>query len=542
MAVSLSDNVTTKRLVVVANNLVGYEDVAGSLTAVTGSSGDIDTTDQLQMASGLQKVFVVNGAKFKVVDFVNTKLTSEAQIVANIPSHGDILTQDTTGAQMTVDYIYYDGDTSDHYVYGYTFTDANFDTANDVKDASANVIITSGNLSAVDEATTMPHWYDWTPYNNNTATYGSLPNKAYLVAFYNGRVITSGNPEAPFQWYMTRQLNPWDLGYFANDAQAPVAGGDSDAGQIGDVVRALIPYKDDYLIFGCANSMLYLTGDPTYGGVLAKLSITSGIYGAQSWCFDDAGNLYYWGDGGLYKSTIPATPVCISAIALPGLIQDEAANPSTHRIAMEFDRDRQGIVISITKLADGTNSNYWYSLRTEGFFPEVYPDECGAYSLLYHAANDKSFAGMLVGCKDGYIRKFDNSAKDDDKGATDQAINSYISLGPVALGKSDGQGKVTGLSAVTAGGGTGGTQSDSDDIDFKVFTDLSAEGVIEKLAANTNPNFAGAIKAPGRQRGGTKRQKAKGAFVGIRLGNSNSGETWGFEKLDISARLAGRIK
>ena len=47
MAVSLSDNVTTKRLVVVANNLVGYEDVAGSLAAVTGSSGDINTADQL---------------------------------------------------------------------------------------------------------------------------------------------------------------------------------------------------------------------------------------------------------------------------------------------------------------------------------------------------------------------------------------------------------------------------------------------------------------------------------------------------------------
>ena len=540
--VTLNDHPTIKRIVAACNNLVGYEDVAGSLLAVTGSSGDIDTTDQLQMVSGLQKVFIVNGANLKIVDFVNTKLTSEAQIVANIPSHGDILTQDTTNAKMVVDYIYYDSGTSDHYVYGYTFS-GTFNTTNNVKDADGNTIITSGNLSAVDEATTMPHWYDWTPYNDDSATYGSLPNKAYLVAFYNGRVIVSGNPEAPFQWYMTRQLNPWDLGYFANDAQAPVAGGDSDAGQIGDIIRALITYKDDYMIFGCASSMLYLSGDPTYGGVLAKLSVTSGIYGAKSWCFDDAGNLYYWGDGGLYKSTIPAIPVCISAITLPALIQNEAANPNTHRISMEFDRDRQGIKIAITKLDDGSNSDYWYSLKTEGFFPEAYPDECGAYSQLYYPANDKSLAGMLVGCKDGYVRTFDDSAPDDIGGADNAiAINSYVSLGPIALARSGWQGKITGLNAVTAGGKTGGSQSDSDDIDYKVFTDLAAETIIERLYANTAPNFAGVIKSPGRQRGGTKRQKAKGAFVGIRLGNSDSGETWGFEKLDVGVTPAGRIK
>lgn len=540
--VSLDDHPTVKRIVAAGNNLVGYEDVAGSLLAITGSSGDIDTTDQLQMASGLQKVFIVNGANLRVADFVNTKLTSEAQITSNIPLYGDILTQDSTDAQMVVDYIYYDSGTSDHYVYGYTFS-GTFDDAHDIKDADANVIITAANLSAVDEATTMPHWYDWTVYNGDTATYGELPNKAYLVAFYNGRVVISGNPEAPFQWYMTRHLNPWDLDYHRNDAQSPIGGGGKDAGQIGDIVRALIPYKDMIFIFGCASSMRFLTGDATFGGVISDLSLTTGIYGAQSWCFDDAGNLYWWGDGGLYKSAIPAVPECISAINLPKLIQDMGANPNEHRITMGFDRDRHGIKISITKLSDGSNSDWWYSLKTEGFFPEVYPDECGAYSLLYYDANDKDHAGMLVGCKDGYVRKFDDGQKSDVGGADNAiAIDSYVGLGPLALGSSGKQGKVTGLNVVTAGGGTGGSQSDSDDIDLKVFTALAAEEVIEKLLANTNPNFASVIKASGRQRGGTKRQKAKGAFVGIRLGNANAGETWGLEKVDINAKATGRIK
>ena len=539
--VVLSDNVTTKRLVAAANNLVGYEDVAGSLLAVTGSSGDIDTTDQLQMFSGFQKAFVVNGANLKVVDFVNTKLTSEAQIVANIPAHGDILTQLVTNAKMVVDYIYYNTTTSDHYVYGYTYS-GTFDTSNNVKDADDNVIITSGNLSAVNEATTMPHWYDWTPYNDDTA-YGEMPEKAYLGCLYRGRPVLGGDPAHPYQWSMARQNNPWDWLYTKHDAQSAVAGGNADAGELGDILRALVSYKDDYLIFGCASSIWYLSGDATYGGVLNELSLTTGIFGAQSWCWDDAGNFYFWGKGGIYKTNIPAVPVCISAIDLPKLVGSEAVNPGTHRITMEFDRDRHGISITIVTLSDGTHSVYWYSLITEGFFPESYPTECGPYSTMYYDANTPGNSGLLVGCKDGYIRQFDDSAPDDIGGIDNAiAIDSYASLGPVALAKSGYQGKVTGLNVVTAGGGTGGSQSDSDDIDFKIFVDLSAEAVIERMVANVTPSFAGVAKATGRQRGGTKRQKAKGAFVGIRIGNSDSGETWGFEKLDINARPAGRIK
>ena len=56
--------------------------------------------------------------------------------------------------------------------------------------------------------------------------------------------------------------------------------------------------------------------------------------------------------------------MCLSAIALPDLIKDRAADPSTHRITMAYDRRDYGIHICITKLSDGTNYNYWYDLKT----------------------------------------------------------------------------------------------------------------------------------------------------------------------------------
>ena len=61
---------------------------------------------------------------------------------------------------------------------------------------------------------------------------------------------------------MSRQANIFDWLYSQADAQTPVAGSNADAGELGDTVKALIPYKDDYLIFGCSQTMWLLRGDP----------------------------------------------------------------------------------------------------------------------------------------------------------------------------------------------------------------------------------------------------------------------------------------
>jgi len=523
-------------------------------TAVAGqSSGPIDTSDNLNMFELLQKVFVVNGAKLRVADFINTKLTSAAEITTHLPAHGDILSQTQSEgnvAYMVVDYISAYAE-SKHLVYGYAYYSGSvtaFTADTDVKNASGTTVIASENLSVPD--LDKPHWYDWTAYNGDTGdtpSFGELPNKAYLGCNYRGRAVISGDPEHPHQWYMSRQFNPWDFAYIANDAQSPVKGGSADAGEIGDIVRALIPYKDDYLIFGCATSMWFLAGDAADGGTINELDLTVGIFGANSWCFDGEGNLYFWGTNGLYKTTIPGTPKCISEIKLPNLVNEtinsETIDPATHRITLAYDRVRAGILICITELADGSNANYWYDLRSEGFFPESYPDECGPYSLFYYAANDSDYRDLLVGCKDGYIRKFDESAEDDDIGGEDQAIDSYVQFGPLQIADDPKfEGKITGLDVVSAGALPSGGSSDSNDIDCELYVADSAEKIIERLAAGTNPNFSKTFAAPGRRRGSNIRRKIRGVYAGIKLGNNTKTETWGFEQLLVDGKKSGRLK
>ena len=555
MAVSLAQQVSVKRLVAAGNATIYYEDIgvsAGAMTELDTSSGAIDTTDQLNMFESEQKVLIVNGTNLKVADFANVKLTVTA--MTSPPAKGDILTQDNGSsniAHMVVDFV----NTAKTNIFGYAYYEGSttaFITTVDISSNNATATmnpspIPNANISAVTEK---PHWYDWTVYPDIVLTdggaaksYGTMPNKAYIGCLYRGRAVISGDPEHPNQWYMSRQLFAWDWEYVAGDAQTPVKGNNADAGEIGDIVRALIPYKDDYLIFGCATTMWFMAGDPAHGGSLNELDLTVGIFGANSWCFDGTGNLFFWGTNGLYVTPIPGTPKCITEIQLPKLIKDEAANPSTHRITLGYDRLRAGVLVCITKLSDGSNSNYFYDLKSGGFFPEVYPDECGAYSVFFYASNDSSFADLLVGCKDGYIRKFSDSAKGDDIGASDQAIDSYVTFGPMPMASDlKYKGVLTGLDCVTAGAKPSGDASDSSPITYDVFVGDSAEQVIKKVAADTAPSIAGTIAAPGRRRGGIKRRKVSGVYMSVKLQNNTAAQTWGFEQLIVDLKDFGRFK
>ena len=223
MAVSLTDIVTIKKLVAAGNNEVWYEMSAGTMTELDTSSGTIDTTDQLTMYEGYQKVFIVNGAKLKVADFINTKIDlGSGNELTDPPAKGDTLTQVTSNAKMIVDFV----DSTKRYIYGYTLSGTFVTTAGyTLTSDNATATMSPSTAPKPNVVTESPHWYDWTAYpdvvltvGGTTKPFGSLPSKAYLGCLYRGRCVLSGNPEFPFQWFMSRQTHPWDFAYVANDA------------------------------------------------------------------------------------------------------------------------------------------------------------------------------------------------------------------------------------------------------------------------------------------------------------------------------------
>lgn len=519
-----------KKLVAVSDNAVAYEDAAGSLTRVTASSSTLDTTKNIAAFEAYQKALIVNDTTFKILDFGNIEL-STADIVGGgvVPTRSMLLTGGNSAAQMIVDFT--TAKTSAALVYGRRITTATFVSGETITDTDTTVSFV---LDANEVLPDTPHYYTWTPYANDTTTYGEMPTRATLGCLYRGRAVLSGNPDAPNQWYMSRQGNIFDWLYAVNDAQAPVAGNNADAGEIGDIVVALIAYKDDNLIFGCSTSMYILHGDPAAGGALDELSLVRGIFGEQSYCWDDKDNLYILDYTGLY--IIPAgfaPPVNLSASSLPDLVKDWALDPTLHRVTLEYDRLREGILICKTTLATGVNENYWYSLKAEGYFPEVYPSQCGVYSSFYYSSLTLGNRDLLLGSADGFIRVFDETAKSDDIGSTNQAIDSYVTFGPkLTVSDIDTFGKLTSLSIVGA--------INSGDINCKLFVDHTAEGITTQLAASplvpvvttTITSFARPKKI---------RQRIRGTYIALQLRNSTIEESWSMETIVGQFQPAGNV-
>ncbi len=600
MAVSLTDQFVYRRLVTASGaDEIWYEDInvsAGTMAELAAATGDIDTSDQLNVFEAYQKIFVVNGANLKVADFINTKLTHTALATAH--ARGDILTQDTTN-KMVVDFT----NTAKTATYGYvtagTFECTNEVTGNgsgtaftptgingmlthavlttvhpaaselsqgtarmtveysDVSKTHTWGVVTAGIFNTDDEVTgdgagsptaftptatdiSPPVWYDWTVYPGGAS--GVMPAKAYLDCLYIGKLILSGNPNYPHQWYMSKTANPFDWFYASTDPLTAAAGNNADAGEIGDVIRALIPYKDEYLIFGGASTIYVLTGPPGEGGVISEVDLTVGMFGANSWCFDGDGTLYFWGTSGIYKSTLGFRSIeNLTEISLPDLLSDEDVNPETHRIVFAYDRKRHGLVITITILATGVNSNYFYDLKLKAFFPETYPEECGAYSMYYYAANDNDYADLLIGCKDGYIRVFDDSKKDDDIGNADETISSYAVWPLQHLAEdNDKKGKLTSLTIELAGGAANGTFADTDGVSYDIHVANDAETLIENIKGGVDPFTTGTLTGTGRK--ARIRVKVRGAWLGLRLYNSTASETWAVNKVYAEIKEVGRIK
>lgn len=537
-AVPIADKTFSKTLVAAGNNEIWYESSQGTMEELTAANADIDTGAPLSMFELMEKVFIANGVNLKVADFGNSKIVTAA-LGANPPDYRTVLTGGTSGAKMVTDYI--TSLTGACTLYGKRTTSATFQASETVTGTDDDGNAISFAMTAVAEVAA-PHWYDWTVYGNDSS-YGAMPSQANVGCNFRARATLTADKDYPHQMYQARQRNPWDWNWVANDAGAPIRGGLGDAAEVGDIILTVIPYKDDIMIYACANTLWYQVGDLAEGGAVVELSLTGGILGSTAFCWDDQDNLYIFATTGLLRIAKGfQSPQNLTRIIYPDFIKDLAYDSSLHRISMAYDRDRHGIKIIKTTLADGVNSGWWYDLTTEGLFPESYNTANGIFSMFWYEAIDPAYRKLILGCNNGYLMYEDESFKDDDIGGSDVAIDSYYTIGPIALGGESREGILSSVQGIPTLDTDATTIMDSDDVDYKVWVGQSAARVTKLLKANTSPRLSGTMSATGYIRGTRKRRKLRGMYAGIRVSNDTIAETWGLEKLLVDSRPAGRLK
>ena len=229
-------------------------------------------------------------------------------------------------------------------------------------------------------------------------------------------------------WFMSAIGDARDWDYTVAEFTAAVAGNNDGQSKSPDIITALIPFSDDLLIFGGDHSIYQMTNDPLDGGQIDLLSDTTGIAFGKAWCRDPSGLVYFFGSrGGLYVLAPGAPPVRLSDPIEERLA---AIDLSANTVSLEWDDRNQHVLIFVTPTADAAGTHFAFDVRQKAFWPDTYAanglqPRC-TLVLDGDATGDRC---VLLGCRDGYIRKIDYTAEGDDG----SAINSFVYLGPVHL-------------------------------------------------------------------------------------------------------------
>lgn len=268
-----------------------------------------------------------------------------------------------------------------------------------------------------------------------TASAGSLPvdnnnNTPRLICLWRNRIVLAGLPNDSSNWFMSAVGDATNFDYapaggpFQTQA---VAGNNSIAGQVGDVINALIPFDDDKLIFGGNRSIWQMTGDPMAGGQLDLISGITGMPFGKPWCIDPAQNIYFVGSrGGVFVMVPGSQPVRISTKTIDAVL--EYLDYTKIIVRLAWDDLEQGLHLFLSPITPASGvTHYWYDARNQSWWPDQFgSSNQNPLAICVLDGSVPSDRVILLGGMDGTIRKYDPTVSQDDG----IVISNQVFLGP----------------------------------------------------------------------------------------------------------------
>lgn len=363
-------------------------------------------------------------------------------------------------------------------------------------------------------------------------TAGELPTDpdgggARIIATYRGRIVLAGLEAEPQNWFMSESGDPFNFDYFPETTSStqPVAGSASDAGELADVITALIPFQDDVLIIGGINSIWLMRGDPAAGGQLDAVTRQIGIVGSRAWAYDESLILYFFGFNGLYRmSPGGGQPELVSGQRLAKTF--EQIDLLNNEVQLVYDAVWQGVHVFICPPdqpddADDAPDHYFWDRRTNSFWRDRYPAAIGPDSIHLFLGDSPSQRGVLVGGWDGYIRQFSEDASDDDG----TAIESFARLPLIHPQMVWGQFQLQECQFTTEGEGNS--------LDVSIYRGKTPQQAIDSDTAIFTRTLQAGRNQPIRQR-------VRANALSFELGSAGSDTPWAFEAGNAIIQGVGR--
>ncbi len=359
---------------------------------------------------------------------------------------------------------------------------------------------------------------------NGTITFYDVGCKD--MTLYRGRTVMWGMPSDPQNWFMSAVNNPLNFDYSpatTSQTQA-VAGNNSDAGLLGDILNCCAPYSDDLMFMGGDHTLWVMRGDPAAGGVIDNISYQTGIVGPDAFAWDPEGNFYFLGSEKLWR--IPAgssAPEPMSRGRLDSTFS--SLNLKTSTVHMIWDIIEQGLHVFIVPSAQAASgsepTHIFWDTRTDSFWKDKYPSAMGPTTVYVFDADDPDDTAVLLGGWDGYIRFIDINKADDDG----TAIASHVWYRPILLSDMS-RVRISEIRAIMATGSGA------------VRLEVHASDTAENLIASATPRFTHDLAA---DRNRTIIKRAVGNAIGVKLVNDSAALiTWAVESMTARVTPAGR--
>jgi hypothetical protein len=339
---------------------------------------------------------------------------------------------------------------------------------------------------------------------------GTLPAGCTLICTWRGRIILArpeGNPQNVF---MSKLGDPLDWLYGQTTADSAFELNAATAGHIGEPVNAVLPFNDDTLLIGTDHSIWLMQGDPAgSSGQLVSVSDAIGMVHPCAWCQSPESVVYFVGSSGLYVIGAGGAPKNLSRTRVNQFF--EGIDRGTLNVSCAYDRDRSQVWIFVSKAASAASTHIVYDVRTDSFWPQSFPIAAGPVSTFTYDGDRPQDRATVLGGRDGYMRKLDQSANNDDG----TAIGSYVFIGPVQPFGVIDEGMLSQLDVIA---GTGTTN-----LGVQLFKGNSADAALADVASTS----LATITAGGRTRAFT-RSRANAFYLKFFQGTID--KTWVVEQ------------
>ena len=370
---------------------------------------------------------------------------------------------------------------------------------------------------------------------------GAVPVSAPIIYPFNGRIGLAGsNVEGASQKFEARWGDPYDFDYTAGDAGSAVRSGASGANQIGSPITAVAPAGADYLLIGTQRSTWVQMGDLANGGRIINLSQVSGIQDKTAWCPGPGGEVYYLANDGV-RVYIPGSTITDSVTKQPLPKELHNIDRRYFNVLMAYDIDAAGLMLFLAAPERRPVSHFFLHTQTQSIWRVDIDDSVYVTALHKHTTTDAADTCIVLGCRDGRLRRFHDLYEGDDEldGSGLQIVgvlDDYVIIGPMMMAPGgEGEGVIARITAVL--------DSSSGPITATLRTAPTAEGCLD---ANL---FAGALPLPAGYRLSTLTFTAglnkpidvrqRGAFAALILASGSSKRPWSVETIQIEAERAG---